>query len=326
MKQTIIEGLQGFTPASPQSAAELSIIPLLASQPATHSYLSLHQALQRGSLVITEIDEMGSVPTLKVINKGNEVVLILDGEELRGAKQNRILNTSILVPPKSEIYVPVSCTERGRWHHISAEFCESENVLPSKSRSAKSMRVAENLKRHNAYDADQSMVWQNIGELQHKHKVFSRSDAMADVMDEKRSDLDKIAAEFSLLPEQVGIYVEVAGKFAGLDLVSLPLVWRDLHDKIIRSYAIDLMMAGHSAPPADPANLKHLLDSIGEAEFLPFKSVGLGEDYRLESSSLTGSFLVWEGQPVHYAIYPGYQSAAGERYHSPRGIIRRGRR
>jgi hypothetical protein len=32
-----------------------------------------------------------------VLNKGNRPVLMLDGEELIGAKQNRIVNLSILV-------------------------------------------------------------------------------------------------------------------------------------------------------------------------------------------------------------------------------------
>jgi ARG and Rhodanese-Phosphatase-superfamily-associated Protein domain len=35
-------------------------------------------------------------------------VLILDGEELVGAKQNRIVNVTILVVTQSEIVIPVS--------------------------------------------------------------------------------------------------------------------------------------------------------------------------------------------------------------------------
>jgi hypothetical protein len=35
------------------------------------------------------------VPDLRVVNRAGKMVLILDGEELVGAKQNRIVNTTI---------------------------------------------------------------------------------------------------------------------------------------------------------------------------------------------------------------------------------------
>ncbi len=319
MKQFIIESLQGYAKAAPQTAGGVSIIPLLASQSVSPHYLSLRQAFRNGSLTITEISESGSVPTLKVINRGKEVVLLLDGEELQGAKQNRILNTSILVPPESEIVVPVSCTERGRWHHVSREFTESENVLPARQREQKVEHVKENLLRNMCYAADQGRIWQSIDEMQHKHKVYSRTSAMREVYEDKRAKLEEYCAQLTLQDGQTGIFVEVAGKFAGLDLVSLPDVWRDLHDKIIRSYLIDLMGRDITAPVAEQESLDRIIAELDNAEFLPFKSVGLGEDLRIEYPSLTGSFLIWEGQAVHCAIYPKRPSRAHEPNHSPRG-------
>jgi len=56
---------------------------------------------------------VGSVPDLLVDNRGDVRVLFLEGEELIGAKQNRILNTSVLVPAHSKIKIPVSCVEPG---------------------------------------------------------------------------------------------------------------------------------------------------------------------------------------------------------------------
>ena len=38
-----------------------------------------------------------SVPALRVVNKGDRAVFLLDSEELVGAKQHQILNTSVLI-------------------------------------------------------------------------------------------------------------------------------------------------------------------------------------------------------------------------------------
>ena len=47
---------------------------------------------------ITEVSDAGRVSELKVVVKGERAVLLVDGEELVGAKQNRVLNLSMLVP------------------------------------------------------------------------------------------------------------------------------------------------------------------------------------------------------------------------------------
>ena len=51
------------------------------------------------------------MPTLRVINGADRPVLLLDGEELVGAKQNRVLNTSVLVAKGARLDIPVSCVE-----------------------------------------------------------------------------------------------------------------------------------------------------------------------------------------------------------------------
>ena len=61
-------------------------------------------------------------PNLLVTNQGDSRVLFLEGEELRGAKQNRVLNTSVLVAAHSKTPIPVSCVEQGRWRYRSRQF------------------------------------------------------------------------------------------------------------------------------------------------------------------------------------------------------------
>ena len=78
------------------------------------------------------------MPDLRVINETPHHILLFDGEELKGAKQNRILNTTILIAAGTSLDVPVSCTEQGRWSYDSAEFGSSGSLAHAGRRKRKS--------------------------------------------------------------------------------------------------------------------------------------------------------------------------------------------
>jgi hypothetical protein len=65
-----------------------------------------------------------------VVNRGNKPVFLVEAEDMAGAKQNRVLNTSILLKVVCETIIPVSCTGQGRWSYASKAFSESGNVVP----------------------------------------------------------------------------------------------------------------------------------------------------------------------------------------------------
>ncbi len=89
-------------------------------------------------------------------------VLLIDGEELVGAKQNRVLNLTILAAPHSELVIPVSCVEQGRWHEVSAAFCASPRVHFAAGRAAKVASVSDCLAEGQGAVSDQSEVWHHI--------------------------------------------------------------------------------------------------------------------------------------------------------------------
>ena len=90
-------------------------------------YLTLGEAIKTKTVHIEEISEQGSVPEILFENSDDVPVLLLDGQELIGAKQHRILNLTILVPARSTLAIPVSCVEGGRWHWSRRDFAESED-------------------------------------------------------------------------------------------------------------------------------------------------------------------------------------------------------
>src|SRR4051794_37132935 len=89
----------------------LGLVPLFPAKDPTLEYIGLDEAAAHG-LVVTEIDQAGLVGTLVVSNPLPYNILLFDGEELVGAKQNRVLERAILVQPNTKIPVPVNCVER----------------------------------------------------------------------------------------------------------------------------------------------------------------------------------------------------------------------
>jgi len=318
MKQMLWSYLTGLGLDKVQTARGLRILPLLATKQDPFQYVSLSSAISERTLIITEVSEAGSVPNLKAINEGALPVLLLDGEEVRGAKQNRILNTSVLLDAKTQLIIPVSCTESGRWNYHGRQCDESENFLSGKMRSSKMTRVNDSLKENRGYDAGQSDVWHEIQLMSREHNANSPTNAMADVFAHAGKSLAELCEHFPLLEGQCGIYVEIDGKFAGMDILSLPSVWKDVHDKIIRSYAIEVIKQADPEPEERDLNPDAVFALISDARETSRPAIGLGVDTRLEGKQITGSVLSMGESFVHTAIYPVLPKAYRENYSSPR--------
>ena len=122
----------------------------------------LDEALRQDLMEVAEVSSHGSVPELKVVNKSPKMILILDGEELVGAKQNRIVNTTILVQRNATIVIPVSCVEHGRWSYDSPRFHSQERMMSSNLRAMKSEQVNYSIKSSGEYRSDQGATWDGI--------------------------------------------------------------------------------------------------------------------------------------------------------------------
>ena len=121
------EMLAAVLAGPPRSHHALCIVPILAPLEAEPAWLTLAEA---GDHVrITEVSEGGSVPDLRVANLADLPLLLLDGEQLVGAKQNRILNMTVLVAARSEVRIPVSCVEQGRWRYQARDSKPSDFSL-----------------------------------------------------------------------------------------------------------------------------------------------------------------------------------------------------
>lgn len=316
MQERIAGRLKDVKLGATQTYRNIAIFPITDGDGGAVNYITLPEALEARLLTVTEVSQGGSVPELKVTNNADTPVLLLDGEELAGAKQNRVLNTSVLVPEKQAIIIPVSCTEQGRWAYASEAFRDSGTVMSHSVRAMKTRSVSESLAADASFRSNQGEVWGGISELQAAAGVQSHTSAMRDVFEAHRGSLDEAIKAFPLVAGQIGILAVISGEVAGFDIVSRSAAYGHLHAKLLKSYVMDALVgkkkAGAETVAAGEA-ARGFLDRAMRCEEKTFKSVGCGDDYRFKGDRMAGSALVHGDTVIHTAFFHLDQATAGGR-------------
>jgi len=319
MDSIIIGFINSIEFGEAKSFQNMTVIPLLSSTDHVPEFLTLTGALKAGHLVVTEISASGSVPELLARNNADVPILLLDGEELVGAKQNRVLNATILLREKSETVIPVSCTEHGRWHYTGNHFDDSGIVMAKKARENKFKGVAERLRMDMSFKSNQGQVWEDIAAMSRNIGVDSATGAMRDVYESKKASLDEYLHAFPLNEGQKGIFTLIGGKVVGFDIVALSTAYTDLHAKLVTSYAMDALIDRGEANGRDPATeARKFLSAILSSQEETYKSVGYGTDYRFEHETAVGSALVNFEKVIHMAFFRTTGPAMRKNMSSPK--------
>jgi len=306
-----------------QQYRNMTIFPLCFTGSSKLGYITLKEASEKGFIVIKEVSEGGSVPELRVINKGTRPVLLVDGEELKGAKQNRIINTTILIKERSETIIPVSCTEQGRWSYRSNAFSESGNFLNCRIRKNKSSDVDLSLRRSGSYRSDQGKIWNMIDELANSHQVNSQTSAYSDVINEKQGDLTDYIKAFKPVEDQTGIAVFINDELIGIDLFSKSVVYLDLHIKLVKSYAMDaLSLPQKNIKENERETVHDFFEKIVSTKVDEFSSPGYGIDARLRGNDLIGSALIHMEEVIHLTCFALEESYENEKMANSRSRMR----
>ena len=304
MDPIIKEYLQSYDFGEFQNFKNMGVIPLLISLNHTPEYLTLREALEKGVLLVQEVSQGGSVPELKVENNADIPVLLLDGEELAGAKQNRVLNTTILVKEKSEIIIPVSCTEQGRWSYVSRDFHDSGTVMTPTLRKMKAHDVSSSLESSREFRSDQAAVWDGIQKIAAEARVESHTGAMKDIYTAKMQDLDEYLKVFRYVHDQKGIFVFIGGRVVGLDFISRESAFEKLQPKLIKSYAMEAILESREERrKPEKKQAEDFLKEAAECEEKKYDSVGKGTDYRFTGKNVVGSALIVDDKVIHMAFF-----------------------
>ena len=131
-------------------------------------------------------------------------------------KQNRILNTSVLVAAKSKITVPVSCVEQGRWRYVSRQFHSGVAHSSPRLRHALKLTVTVSLRTRREHRSDQGKVWAEVARQQRALGVCSGTTAMSDTLASHVDQIDEFQQKLRYVEEASGLAVAVGGKSSHL--------------------------------------------------------------------------------------------------------------
>lgn len=304
MSTALKDALERVEVAEPMQAGPLQVFGLRWHPPGELAYTTLDEALAGGQFQVTEISESGSVPTLRVVNKGLERVLMIAGEQLIGAKQNRVLNATIMVGPEAVLDVPVSCVEAGRWGYRSRSFHSKGSSSHSHLRAMMSKQVSASYRTTGKPSSDQQQVWREVDRKLRAMGSSSGSSELEKVYDDHQASLREALVGVKVSEDWSGVAFAFGGRLAGLDLFDKPGTLTRLVPKLVRAYAIDAVEAPRTDRSVGRAEVESWLQSLVKASYERFDSPGLGDDFRIQANTAVGAGLIVDDHPVHVELFP----------------------
>jgi hypothetical protein len=296
----------------PITSGEVTLYPIVrthAQERAEHwSYLNLDQGLQSGEVVITEagkarglvrsrhgaqgiVSEVSSgdqVNTLVLINNSNRPLVLLAGEIVTGGKQDRVIATDRIVPPKSEpLNLSVFCIEPGRWVESSSKFGGAGKE------AHKSFMVQPSVRQKAMVAQNQQQVWDAVGRsiggagtvaydgpstnggVMRGAPTSSYARAMASPAMQAKveavaapalGDNDEVIGKLRR-NQVIGVVAAVNGHIVWADLFATPEMLAEYWSKLVRSYAAEAIGSDtHTGPSADKESVLRFVTETANGE------------------------------------------------------------
>ena len=267
-------------------------------------YLLLEDGIAQGKVRVTELHAGGSVPELRLENNAELPVLLVDGEELVGAKQNRVLNLTILAPAKHTTVIPVSCVEAGRWKMESIDLSVADHVMYSLGRGERMTQVTASMRSNGTRKSDQGAVWRDIAAKATRLKASSPTGAMSAIYERHASTVEEFTRAFAWEEGQCGLAFAIAGRIVGLEIFDHPEVMRRFFRKLVRSYALDALDAAPGEnEPASVEAVCALVTQIATARSFAEQALGIGKDVRFTGPKIGGAALWAHERYVHICAF-----------------------
>lgn len=286
----------------------MSLVQLSSGPLTSFPFSPAGPAIRSGGLVISEVTAMGSVGQLAALSKTADYLLLTDADILIGAKQNRIVNRSVLLAPAGKTIIDVSCVERLRWDYRSSSFSTPGSVADPDLRGRKagifaSMKTDTDMPSPDA----QGMVWDHVSRNLVSEGHASPTESYSELL---RFRLAKAETAFpDCNPEQGcnGLAVLLDGKVITADLFGNEESYR-YYFPMLRDAAFTMARsAGEEKQTGIHEAYFKVLEAIDEFSDAGRRTdeayPGAGTLHMIESVSLAGFSLMHNEEMIHNAFF-----------------------
>jgi hypothetical protein len=271
-------------------------------------YTLLEPAVKRGLAEVREINDSGHVPEVCLINQDKLPILLPEGEILVGAKQNRVINVTVLAAARSKTIIPVSCVERGRWKYdsdlLQPRYFASPSLRGKKTRSVQYMRFTAG-----QACSDQMEVWSEVAYCQADLGVKSSTESLTDNYKRLEDQLNDYRRKIDVPGDALGVVVMREDRPIGVDLFDSMDTFQQLKSRIMDGYFMDALRERKSGVGGIMA-AENFMEGLKESLRRPKHPIGIGEEFSISGKQATGCGLWYQGMIRHLSAF-AFQAAAG---------------
>lgn len=262
-------------------------------------YTTLDEALRRGLLEITELAS-AEVNRVRVRNRSDEHVFLLSGEIIAGAKQDRMVEDDLLLPPHGkEVILGVYCTEHGRWSGRTSSFESAGTNVHNRLR-----QIAKQSRSQQEVWAEVEQKTRSLGAPSAPTSAARRVYSQAEVQSRARPYREAMGSLLARHPNACGVVAASGEEFLVADLFGSPGLFRKLWPKLLDSYVLDAIDRPSSLRRLTREEAERFLDAAARTEASARSTPGAGELYDLHGGRVTGSALVYRAAVVHLDLFP----------------------
>ena len=302
MDEILAQKLHNMDVSEPVSHGLLHIFPLRGGTPEEEDLSLLEDGLRAGTLRVEELHETGCASGLRVVNEGDLRVLILEGDELIGAGQHRVANSSVLVDAGSEVTMPVSCVERGRWSYRCRAFSPATGSPHLTLRRLTTRSVHYSLRSGSDPWGDQRTVWRDLAHVARRYRTALPARprrASRSHHPERLDAFEKLGRE---LPEGTcGVVVAIGERLALLEMLAGPRTFARVFRKLLSGYAFESVGLDRPYGTPEVRAVRSFIQTVAATAHREHQAVGAGRDVRFEGDEISGYALIGQRGVLHAA-------------------------
>jgi hypothetical protein len=232
-----------FRLSGPYKHDNLTVFLLHGKDQDDRDYLTLDQGLDKKLVVVSE-KKQERVNELQIENKSDRYLFLQEGDRLQGGKQDRIIVTSLIVPPKTgPMPVPAFCIEQSRWRAGASgkQFDNVRNVILA----SQGVRAAA---KGTPMRGGQGAVWREVqkDKAAAMQKLGSKNtnSSLNETLDspEVKKICDACAKALNPLADKhsdvIGVAVAVNGKVEEVDVYPNHKLFARLYPRLVQSFAV----------------------------------------------------------------------------------------